>query len=141
MMPLVRNDWLWRTGLAGAIPSALLHGAGGHLSVRRRRGGFSTAPLAAAAAAAVFLLNPNILYLGSIPMTEPVLFASLFALLYFTVRFARHAGLGRAVGAGVAACAGTLTRYEGWFLLPFVAAYIWMKGARQALDRAAVVLR
>src|ERR1700759_3772596 len=23
MLPLVRNDWLWRTGLAGAIPSGL----------------------------------------------------------------------------------------------------------------------
>ena len=29
-------------------------------------------------------------------MTEPVFFAALFALLYFTVRFGRIRGLGRA---------------------------------------------
>jgi hypothetical protein len=79
---------------------------------------------AASAAWAVFLLNPNTLYLGSIPMTEPVFFASLFGVLYFTIRFRETSGWGSLLGAAVCALAGTLTRYEAWFLLPFVAAYI-----------------
>jgi hypothetical protein len=125
MIPLVRLDWYWRTGLAGAIPSAILMALAGTFlfaAVRRILG--NTLP--AATAAAVFLLNPNTLYLGSIPMTEPMLYASLFALLYFTVRFADTKGWGALVGAGLAASAGTLTRYEAWFLLPFVAVYIWV---------------
>ena len=58
---------------------------------------FSNA-LAAGTATAVFLLNPNTLYLGSVPMTEPVFFAALFALLYFTVRFRDTHGWGALIG-------------------------------------------
>jgi hypothetical protein len=123
-IPLVRNDWLWRTGLAGAIPSGLaMTIAATFLFAAVRRIFESTA--AAGAAWAVFLLNPNTLYLGSIPMTEPVFLASLFGTLYFTLRFRETGGWGSLTGAAICALAGTLTRYEGWFLLPFLAAFIW----------------
>src|SRR5580704_14481074 len=123
MLPLVRNDWLWRTGLAGAITSGLsMTIAVTFLFAAVRRIFADTT--AGAAAAAVFLLNPNTLYLGSIPMSEAVFFASLFALLYFTVRFRETRGWGALLGASLAAFAGTLTRYEMWFLLPFVAIYL-----------------
>src|SRR4051794_19862952 len=120
MMPLVRNMEMWRTGLAGAIPSALCMALAGTFLFATLLRLFDSVP-AATAAAAVFLLNPNTLYLGSIPMTEPALYASLFALLYFTVRFGDKQGWGALIGAGMAALAGSLTRYEMWFLLPFVA--------------------
>jgi len=123
MLPLVRNDALWRGGLAGAIPSAACFVvAGTFLFAAVRRLFDSTA--AAAAATALFALNPNVLYLQSIPMTESFFWAALLALLYFTVR-------GSAVGAGMAACAATLVRYDGWFLLPFVAAYFWLTAGRR----------
>jgi len=51
-------------------------------------------------------------------MTEAVFFAALMALLYFSVRFRETQGWGAVAGAGLAACAGTLVRYEGWFLIP-----------------------
>lgn len=127
MLPLVRNDWLWQTGLAGAIVSAFCTAVGTAFLFSAVRRLFESA-LSGWVAAAVFLLNPNTLYLGSIPMTEAVFFASLFALLYFTVRFADTRGWGALIGAGLAACAGTLTRYEAWFLLPFVALYIFIAG-------------
>ncbi len=93
MIPLVRNDRLWQTGLAGAITSGFCMAlAATFLFAGMRRIFEST--LAGAAAAAVFLLNPNTLYLGSIPMTEPAWFASLFALFYFNVRFAETRGWG-----------------------------------------------
>jgi hypothetical protein len=134
MIPLVRNDWMWRTGLAGAIVSAVstsLAAAFLFASVRRL---FLNAALseksqaAAGAAVAVFLLNPNTLYLGSVPMTEPVFFAACFALLYFTIRFRETQSWGALLGAGIAAFAGALTRYESWFLVPFAAAYILICG-------------
>ncbi len=34
MLPFVRNDWLWRSGLAGAIPSAICFVARRRLPVR-----------------------------------------------------------------------------------------------------------
>jgi hypothetical protein len=123
MLPFVRMDGWWRSGLAGAIPSAVCFVvAGAFLFAAVRRVFSSEAP--AFAALAIFALNPNVLYLQSIPMTEPVFWAAFLGLLYFTVR-------GSVVGAGLAACTATLARYEGWFLLPFVAAYFWITAKRR----------
>ncbi len=115
MLPLVGNDALWRTGLAGAIPSAVCFVIAGVFLFAAVRLVFGSTA-AATAATALFALNPNALYLGSIPMSESAFWAALIALLYFTVR-------GSPVPAGIAACAATLVRYDGWFLLPFVAVY------------------
>jgi 4-amino-4-deoxy-L-arabinose transferase-like glycosyltransferase len=132
-LPLVRYDALWRDGLAGAIPVAICFVAAGcffFAAVLRLFGRVS----AAAAALAVFALNPNMLYLQSIPMTEGVFFGALMALLYFSVRFRQTQGWGAAIGAGVSACAASLTRYEGWFLIPVAAVYfLWAAKRRQAL--------
>ena len=129
MIPFVRYMELWQTGLGGAIPSGLCMALGATFLFAAIARVFDSVP-AALTGTAVFLLNPNSLYLGSIPMTEPAFYASLFALLYFTVRFADTQGWGALTGAGLAACAGTLTRYEAWFLLPFVAGYICWQGGR-----------
>jgi hypothetical protein len=122
MIPLARIDKLWINGLAGAIPSALAFVIGGAFLFAAARRIFQD-DTAALAAAALWALNPNVLYLQSIPMTESIAAACLFALLYFTVRFRETQGWGALLGASIAALAGTLTRYEAWFLLPFVALY------------------
>ena len=71
-------------------------------------------------------------------MTEPIFLASLMALLYFTVRFRQTQSLPAALAAGGAALAGTLTRYEGWFLVPFVTVYFLVVAKRRTLLTAAV---
>lgn len=137
MIPLVRHDWLWRTGLAGAIVSAAsMSLAAAFLFAAVHRLFTNTA--AAAAATAVLLLNPNTLYLGSIPMTEPVFLAALFALLYFTVRFSETRGWGALLGASLAAFAGTWTRYEAWLILPFAAVFILIRGGRRRWPAALI---
>ena len=122
MLPLVGDDGMWRTGLAGGLPSAAFYVIGGAFffaGLRRLFGGAG-----AAAGTAAWALNPNLLYLQSLPMTEAIFAGCLGALFYFTVRFRNAPSLKTAAAAGVAALAGTLTRYEGWFLLPFVALYL-----------------
>jgi hypothetical protein len=42
------------------------------------------------------------------------------------------------IGAGLAALAGTLTRYEGWFLIPFVSLYFLAVSKRRPLIAATV---
>ena len=139
LMPLARVDAWWRGGLAAAIPSASSFVvAGGFLFGAVRRLFDSTA--AAAASTALFAANPNVLYLQSIPMTEAVFWATLMALLYFTIRFRKTGGWGPVVGAGIACCLGTLTRYEAWFLIPFVALYLAWCGKRRKLAVAAVFI-
>jgi len=122
MLPLVGRDALWRSGLAGAIPSGIFFVMAGlflFLAVRRAFG--EDAP--AFAAAAAFALNPNMLYLGSIPMSEAAFWAAWMAILYLTVRYRDTGSWGAVAGAGAAASIGALSRYEGWFLIPFVALY------------------
>lgn len=137
MVPFARNNLLWRTGLAGSIPSSMCFvGAGALLFAALNR--IFDSRSAAGAGTAVLALNPNLLYLQSTAMTEPVFFAALMGLLYCTVRFRDAQSLWTAAGAGLAACAGTLTRYEGWFLIPFATVYFIAASKRNRLAAAGV---
>ena len=132
MLPLVRRDALWRTGLAGAIPSAVCFVVAGMFLFAAARRLFDSL-LAAVAATALFALNPNLLYLQTTPMTEPPFLACLMALLYFTVRFGQTRGWGALAGAALAALLASLARYEAWLLLPFAAAYCTLVAKRRRL--------
>jgi hypothetical protein len=137
MLPLVAYDRLWSSGLAGAIPSAIGFVLGVTFLFAAVRRVFSSTA-AGWTAAALYALNPNALYLQSTPMTEAIFFASLAALLYFTVRFRDTESLWSAAAAGMALFAGTLTRYEGWFLIPFAAAYFFTVSRRRRFLAAMV---
>jgi dolichyl-phosphate-mannose-protein mannosyltransferase len=127
MVRLAARDDLWQSGLAGAIPSAVCFVLGVTFLFAAARRVFAST-VAGAITAALYALNPNVLYLASTPMNEMVFFAALAALLYFTVRFRAEQSLWTVAGAGAAALAGTLTRYEGWFLIPFAALYFLVVG-------------
>src|ERR1022692_1827998 len=115
-------DAWWHSGIAASFSAALCFVIGGtFLFAAARRIFQSTA--AAVAATGMVALNPNLLYLQSTAMTEAVFFAALMALLYFSVRFHESQGWAAVLGAGIATCAATLTRYEGWLLIPFAAAW------------------
>jgi len=132
VLPLVSNDGLWRSGLAGAIPSSgcfvlaglLLFGA-----VRRLCGSLA----AAAAAVACFALNPNLLYLQATPMTEAAWFAGIMAVLYFSVRFAETPTVGLVLATALANLAVSLTRYDGWFLIPFCFGFVLLTGGKRRI--------
>lgn len=127
MLPFVARDRWWRSGVAGAIPSAASFVvAGVFLFAAARRVYVSAA--AGLAAALLFALNPNMLYLQSIPMTEALFAASLAALLWATVWFRATQSVWAVLAAAAASNAASLTRYEGWFLIPFVALYILVTG-------------
>jgi len=137
MLPFVRVDAWWHSGLAAAFSSALCFVLGGMFLFASARLILESAA-AAFTATALAALNPNLLYLQSTAMTEPVFFCALMALLYACVRFRRAQGLPAAAAAGLAACAATLTRYEGWFVLPFAAAYFWFAAKQRRFAAAAV---
>ncbi len=137
MLPLVRIDALWRSGLAGAIPSsACFVIAGVFLYAAMRRATNSSA--VALASLGLLALNPNLLYLQATPMTEPVFLAAFMALLYFTVLFHQTQSFAAVLGAAFASCAASLARYEGWFVIPFVAVY-FLVAARKKRFAAALL--
>jgi hypothetical protein len=120
MLPLVWDDWAYYTGLAGSAVTMACYVLAALLTFKiswRMTSGY----WAAAGAAAVFALNPNMLYMQSTPMTEQLMFVTMLAAVYGLVCWAqadrdsplRHLCL---LGAGTAALACGLTRYEGWML-------------------------
>jgi len=137
LIPFASVDSWWRSGLAGAFPSAICFVIAGAFLFAAVRRIFSSGAVGFTAAA-LFALNPNILYLHSIPLMEPEFFACFLALLYFSVRFRETQGWGALAGAGIAACLGSLARYEGWFVLPFAALYFLLVARQHRILTAAV---
>jgi hypothetical protein len=129
MLPLVGNNALWRSGLAGAIPSAICFVCAGLFLYAALRSA-TDSPAAALASVGLLALNPNLLYLQSTPMTEAVFLAALMALLYFTILFHQTQSFAAVAGAGLASIAASLSRYEGWFVIPFVAVYFLIAGRK-----------
>ncbi len=129
-LPLVGSTQLWSSGLAGTIPVAICFVVGGVFFYYAAREAYRSA-LAAAIVLACFALNPNILYLASIPMTEIVFFAGFAALLFALLRFRRTQGGGLLALGLFASWFMSLTRYDGWFLIPFAAlAFAWFAKRR-----------
>ena len=127
MLPFVqRMDW-WQNGIAGAWPSlaAYVLGNAGCYALARKL----VPPPWAFAATAFFALNPNLLYLSTTAMTEPL----FLALLLWSVVVAYEAveALGgnkvstaksRMVISGLLTMAMVFTRYDGWI----VGAVLWL---------------
>ena len=119
-LPFVRSMSLWSTGLAGTIPVALCFVVAGVCFWLAARDTYRSRN-AAWVVIACLALNPNLLYLGTIPMTEVVFLAGLAVLLLALVRFEitqKRFYLGLGV---LASWWMSLTRYDGWFLIPFAA--------------------
>ena len=113
-------EW-WQNGLAGAWPSLACYvfAVVGFYRLCRRM----LVPRWALAATAFFALNPNLLYLSTTAMTEPVFLALIVWITLLTVecsdaiRSAEHAQVvRRLIGLGVLIFAAVFTRYDGWVL-------------------------
>jgi cellulose synthase/poly-beta-1,6-N-acetylglucosamine synthase-like glycosyltransferase len=115
MLPFIWNDYLWRTGLAGSIPSMICYVIAAvylYLSARRlthnRRASFLGTLL--------FILNPNILYLQTTPMSELVLTATLTVACYYFLAWTQDQESKLLIKAAAAMFLATLARYDGWAL-------------------------
>jgi hypothetical protein len=121
MAPLAASDTLWFNELAGVIPSLLCFLIAAFLLYR----------MAGLFAAAIFALNPNMLYLAATPMTEPIMAAAITGLLYATLRYRDQPSNRNLLLIALVSNLASLTRYEGWFLIPFLALYVGIKGGRK----------
>jgi hypothetical protein len=157
MVPLVASNWAWQSGIGGALPSmaAYVVGVVGLFRLVRGAASHSTrlqpqASAVAAFAAAIYALNPNLLYLQSTAMTEP-LYLALF--IWTVVHFAEFAEERRTNGwtgearrslwkCGAVLAGACLTRYDGWFLSAAVVALVlsiaWRGDGARALRSIAV---
>ncbi|HUQ88959.1 MAG TPA: hypothetical protein VM096_15485 [Vicinamibacterales bacterium] len=127
----VQNDFFYRTGafaIAVSIVSFAITTACVSAIVRSlsgsRTGGFL--------AAALFALNPNVLYLQSTPMTEPLLFALASLVVLHLIEWAKSEVPRARAAVGWIIVAACLTRYEAWPIVGaaiVAAAYVkWRRG-------------
>ncbi len=121
MIPFTYSDFMWRTGLAGAvisgaayiITSIYLYLLVVLLTKSRTAGLISFL---------VFALNPNILYMQSTPMTELLLIMFFTLSSYYFVKYVeKQNDLFSLILAAVFGFCASITRYEGWFLVGFEA--------------------
>jgi hypothetical protein len=116
-------DWLYRTGLFASLLSIAAFAVSVWATARLVLA-LTGSALGAAVAGLLLLLNTNLLYLHSTPMTEPLLLATtLIAVLWTYEWLSRPSGSPTAMPArvGWALFAAMWTRYEAW---PIVTAVI-----------------
>jgi hypothetical protein len=121
MLPFVQKLEWWQNGLAGAWPSLICYIASVAGLYRLAR--YLLVPRWAIAATAFYALNPNLLYLSTTAMTEPLFLALLIWTALLTVecvaaiRSAHHAVVARRlILVSVFILAAVYTRYDGWIL-------------------------
>ncbi len=142
MLPFVWNDTLWRTGWAGTSPSLVSFVLAVWLVYRVGFELFDRDETAALLAAGILLLNPSVLFMASTPMTELPFIATLMAATFLMQRWQRAGDQSRRllVAAALAVALTTLTRYEGWALVPAVAVVVAICSRGEPRHRAAAAL-
>jgi hypothetical protein len=108
----VQIDAFYRTGASG-VAISIASFAVAAVCIARIVAACTGSAAAALAAVLVFVLNPNVLYLQSTPMTEPLLMALTTAAVWLLIEWCRHPSRS-ATWPGVALILACLTRYEAW---------------------------
>ncbi|QQR64313.1 glycosyltransferase family 39 protein [Candidatus Roizmanbacteria bacterium] len=125
MIPFIWFDPLWRTGLAGSIVSSFAYIVSS-VFIFKTTGLLTRNRWAGLFASLVFMLNPNILYMQTTPMTEMTLIMFFVLSIYFFIRFIRNDSfIFSLVAAAFFGFCATLTRYDGWFLVAFQGATVF----------------
>jgi hypothetical protein len=154
MIPFIWANAMWQNGTGGAVPSMVAYVFGCLGIFRLVRGWLASASGTRAGAAAgawvavlVYGANPNLLYMQTTAMTEPLYLALFIWAVVFFAEGLRgledDAGARR--GQGVAAsltrsaccvAAAELTRYDGWFLAGAVGLAVLVMGLRSPVRDA-----
>lgn len=136
MIFTVWNDFMWHTGLAGAIISMICYVATGitiNLTLKR----LSVPALGRLVGVAVFATNTNILYLQSTAMTELLLLFTLTAACYELISYFNEEKIWTLIKASFWIMLATLTRYEGWFLFLVAAGLVTYQAYKKKGYKAA----
>lgn len=124
MVPFVAIEPLYRTGLAGSIVGGFSFVISA-LFLYRLTMLLTGNKYAAYICSLAFILNPNILYLQSTPMTElPLIMFFILSSFYFIQYVKNERKLLPLLLAGFFGFCAVLTRYDGWFLVAIEAAVI-----------------
>ena len=123
MAPFAALAPLYKSGLAGYVTLVPFMMAGS-LFLYRIVKMTTGSVLPAATATSVFLLNPYVLYYGSVPMMEMLYVSLLFGSAYFLLQWLERKQLKHLIWLGSFVTLTALARYEGLLLIPLVGAIV-----------------
>lgn len=136
MVPTIWNDFMWHSGLAGALQSMISFVLTG-IIIYLYLGKIGVGLLGRGVGILVFAANINVLYLQSTAMTELLLLATMTAGAYEFMLWFKEEKLLSLIKSSFFIMLSTLIRYDGWFLLAactflIVAKIIKSKGYKPA---------
>lgn len=116
MLPTIWNDFMWQSGLSGAIPNMIAFVLAVILMYRLVLY-ITKDKLSAFIGASVLLFNPNLLYMQATPMTESLFIMTIVGFMYFFYRWFQEKRISDLVFAALFLILASLNRYEGWGLV------------------------
>lgn len=134
MIPTIWNDFMWHSGLAGALPSMISFVATGYV-IYRLLGHLKVGVFGRLFGVAIFVSNLNILYLQSTAMTELLLLATMTLGVYELILWHKDDKLVQLVRSSFWIMLSTLVRYDGWFLFFWAAMLVLAKGFKRGKYR------
>ncbi len=120
MVPTIWNDFMWHSGLSGAIQSMISYVSVGlliYLFLQR----IGVGMLGRIIGVFIFATNLNVLYLQSTAMTELLLMATMMAGCYYLLLWFQKEQIIDLVKSSFWIMLSSLVRYDGWFLFVFAA--------------------
>lgn len=130
MVPTIWNDFMWHSGLSGALESMSSFVVTG-LVIYLYLGRLKVGLFGRVAAVAVFAANMNILYLQSTAMTELPLLATMTLGCYSLLVWHQEDKIIDLIKAAFWIMLSTLIRYDGWFLLAASSALVLFQSWRR----------
>jgi len=116
MIPTIWNDFMWHTGLSGAMQS-MISFVITTLLIYKILDKLGVGILGRLVGVGVFVLNLNVLYLQSTAMTELLLLTTMTAGCYYLLVWHQKDNVLDLIKAAFWIMLSTLVRYDGWFLL------------------------
>ena len=136
----VQSDWLYRTGLSASLISVACFGVTAY-AIARLAMLLTASSRAAAVAVLLLILNPNLLYLHTTPMTEPLLLAAVSLCTLWLCEWVLLNQDTVPARLAVGLFAAMWIRYEAWAVVGCALVTALWASSRLGASRATLVRR
>lgn len=116
MLTTVWNNFMWQSGLSGSIPNMIFFVISSFL-LYKITFQITKNKLSAFIAFLVSILNLNLLYMQSTPMTESIFVSLLIIAMYFLYKWISYRKIVSLLLAALFFSLASFTRYEGWLFV------------------------
>lgn len=130
MLPFISNDFLWHSGIGGAIISMIAYVVGS-IFIYKSSKIFANSRIAPYIALLVYSLNINLLYLQTTAMSESLFLCFLAVSIYYFSKWIKFENKMYLIPAAISVSCLSLIRYEALAILlssiPMVFIYTYIK--------------